>query len=516
MAVMSDIDNQRIAQYQNAYNAAKASGDKAGMEAAHKGAEAIRASYGYSGGADGSQQVALSNSAVPAAQSLAQSVAPTQYKYADVPTTNLYGDYLKQVQNQAQQAQQKYAQMAQAAGTAYANILNGTIAANNAAAAQQISRYNTQKQQAQQDYDANARQAYIAYMQGQQRLPQMLAASGLTGGATETANLNLINGYNTNLGNLNIDRANALRAIDDNILAAKYQAERDNAGAYTSNMGNALNSYLGIMGDSLNSDYNYSNLYGNAYSNYVDQDNYIRNYQNQLAQQEEARNQWAQELAYDQSKWAQQMAINEAETAYERQLAAADTAYNQAMTRFQLGMAQPSDLAVLGITEADYNNYLMGLTYGGVSSGGGSGGGSGGSGRRSSGRSSGGTSSGSTAGSGNIGDYPVGSDGWNEAVRQAASAQGISTEQYIRNNYKGSLGLGNQDNMKAAISSAQTYKEKVQTTKKQQEEARRQQETATAAAKKTNSIENTIDALYDHGLLNAKQASGLYDKLVKK
>lgn len=515
MAVMSDIDNQRITQYQNAYNAAKASGDKAGMEAAHKGAEAIRASYGYSGGADGSQQVALSNSAVPAAQSLAQSVAPTQYKYADVPATNLYGDYLKQVQNQAQQAQQKYAQMAQAAGTAYANILNGTIAANNAAAAQQIARYNTQKQQAQQAYDANARQAYVAYMQGQQRLPQMLAASGLTGGATETANLNLINGYNTNLGNLNIDRANALRAIDDNILAAKYQAERDNASAYTSNMGNALNSYLGIMGDSLNSDYNYSNLYGNAYSNYVDQDNYIRNYQNQLAQQEEARNQWAQELAYDQSKWAQQMAINEADTAYERQLAAADTAYNQAMTRFQLGMAQPSDLAVLGITEADYNNYLMGLTYGGVSSGGGSSGGSSG-GRRSSGRSySGGSSSGSSGTE--SGDAIMGSDAWALGIAQAAREAGTTGQNYLAYLYD-SEQLKGQENLKRQIAAYDGWQDsnKRALTKPYKNAVKQVKKGLGNTGSTTASIENTIDALYDHGLLNAKQASGLYDKLVKK
>lgn len=44
-----------------AWNAANAKGDKAGMDAAHAAAEAIRAGKGYSGGADGSQYIALNS-----------------------------------------------------------------------------------------------------------------------------------------------------------------------------------------------------------------------------------------------------------------------------------------------------------------------------------------------------------------------------------------------------------------------------------------------------------------------
>ncbi len=50
-----------IQDYKNDYNKAYARGDKAGMDAAHKGAEAIRAKSGYSGGADGSQHIPLSS-----------------------------------------------------------------------------------------------------------------------------------------------------------------------------------------------------------------------------------------------------------------------------------------------------------------------------------------------------------------------------------------------------------------------------------------------------------------------
>lgn len=51
-----------IEQYQADYNAAKAKGDQAGMDAAHAGAEAIRAQQGYRGGADGSQHISLGSS----------------------------------------------------------------------------------------------------------------------------------------------------------------------------------------------------------------------------------------------------------------------------------------------------------------------------------------------------------------------------------------------------------------------------------------------------------------------
>lgn len=49
-----------ITDYGALYEQAKARGDKAGMEAAHAGAEAIRAQLGYSGGADGSQRIPIS------------------------------------------------------------------------------------------------------------------------------------------------------------------------------------------------------------------------------------------------------------------------------------------------------------------------------------------------------------------------------------------------------------------------------------------------------------------------
>lgn len=54
-------NSRTIADYQRDYNSAKARGDRAGMDAAHKGAEAVRAIQGYSGGADGSKYIPISN-----------------------------------------------------------------------------------------------------------------------------------------------------------------------------------------------------------------------------------------------------------------------------------------------------------------------------------------------------------------------------------------------------------------------------------------------------------------------
>ena len=57
MVGMSDLDKAAIEAAKQSYNAAKASGNKTAMDAAHQQAEAIRAQYGYSGGVDGSQYI---------------------------------------------------------------------------------------------------------------------------------------------------------------------------------------------------------------------------------------------------------------------------------------------------------------------------------------------------------------------------------------------------------------------------------------------------------------------------
>lgn len=61
MANLRDEDNKKIEQAKRKYADAQAKGDTAGMESAHKEAEAVRANYGYSGGVDGSQNISLND-----------------------------------------------------------------------------------------------------------------------------------------------------------------------------------------------------------------------------------------------------------------------------------------------------------------------------------------------------------------------------------------------------------------------------------------------------------------------
>lgn len=55
LTLMTDEDLEQLGKFGDAWNAAHAAGDQAGMDAAHAGAEALRAKYNYSGGADGSE-----------------------------------------------------------------------------------------------------------------------------------------------------------------------------------------------------------------------------------------------------------------------------------------------------------------------------------------------------------------------------------------------------------------------------------------------------------------------------
>lgn len=57
--LMGDDSYNRILQYQKEFADAQARGDQAAMDAAHAAAEAERARYGYSGGADGSEHLGL-------------------------------------------------------------------------------------------------------------------------------------------------------------------------------------------------------------------------------------------------------------------------------------------------------------------------------------------------------------------------------------------------------------------------------------------------------------------------
>ena len=76
-AAVSADDQKKIDAFGEQWQAAQAAGDKAGMDAAHKGAEEIRARYGYSGGGDGSGRYDLEKT-IPSVGGASSAGGPTQ------------------------------------------------------------------------------------------------------------------------------------------------------------------------------------------------------------------------------------------------------------------------------------------------------------------------------------------------------------------------------------------------------------------------------------------------------
>ena len=89
---------------------------------------------------------------------------------------------------------------------------------NRLAVEQGTNRLNAQKTNINQAADENARQAYVQYMQSQKALPQQLASQGVSGGATETANLGIQTAYQNNVNAINQNKANRLQEIDNAIV----------------------------------------------------------------------------------------------------------------------------------------------------------------------------------------------------------------------------------------------------------------------------------------------------------
>ena len=123
----------------------------------------------------------------------------------------------------------------------------------------------TQLGEAQKAQQSALKQAYIQRAQNQKQLNQNLAMSGIRGGMTETANLNLANQYGQARAAANTDYANSVnqinQAIDRNIF--DYQSDMESrAEEYRQNQANAR--WQADREDSLN-EYNSTQDYWNNY-----------------------------------------------------------------------------------------------------------------------------------------------------------------------------------------------------------------------------------------------------------
>ena len=81
----------------------------------------------------------------------------------------------------------------------------------------------TQLGEAQKNQQSALKQAYITRLQNQQRLNQNLAQSGIRGGMTETATLNLANQYGQARAAANADYTNSVNSINQSIDRNKFE-----------------------------------------------------------------------------------------------------------------------------------------------------------------------------------------------------------------------------------------------------------------------------------------------------
>jgi hypothetical protein len=116
------------------------------------------------------------------------------------------------------------------------NLLNLTLQQNQAA-----------QDAAGQEYDNMARQAYILKRQQENALPQQLAALGVSGGGSETANLRLQTNYQNNLNQNELARQQMLKDYAMAGLQAQTQANSDIAGYYADAQQNAMNAWQNEM-----------------------------------------------------------------------------------------------------------------------------------------------------------------------------------------------------------------------------------------------------------------------------
>lgn len=101
----------------------------------------------------------------------------------------------------------------------------------------------TEQEKANSNYDELARQAYILKRQNENALPQQLAALGISGGGSESANLELAANYENSLASNEQARQQALRDYALQALQARTQADSDISGYYADAKQQAMNAW---------------------------------------------------------------------------------------------------------------------------------------------------------------------------------------------------------------------------------------------------------------------------------
>lgn len=93
-------------------------------------------------------------------------------------------------------------------------------------------------------YDDIASQAYIAKRQAEAAMPQRLAAYGISGGGSESAQLGLDTSYQNNINANELARQKMMQQLDYENILAQSQANSDKANIYAQAQKDAYNAYL--------------------------------------------------------------------------------------------------------------------------------------------------------------------------------------------------------------------------------------------------------------------------------
>lgn len=150
---------------------------------------------------------------------------------------NKYGDMGDELKNNPYEDQIEYYK------NAYNDLEEQIRERNRLAVEQGTNRLNAQKSNINQSADENARQAYVQFMQSQKALPQQLASQGVSGGATETANLGLQTAYQNNVNAINQNKANRLQEIDNAIVDLQNTGDLSTVEQVLANNQAALDAY---------------------------------------------------------------------------------------------------------------------------------------------------------------------------------------------------------------------------------------------------------------------------------
>lgn len=345
---MTSTDYAKIQQLGKDWDAAYAAGDTAGMQTAHDTAEAIRNSYGYSGGDDGTGYTRLSSSST----TYLNAAAPT-YTSTTIPDATDLTEYIKN----------KYAANLESNLANYEGAYKNSVAEIDANAAK-----------IPQTYQSARNEAAGSYQQTLRNAAEYANASGLNSGAAAQARLSTGNTYASNISSIAQQESDALADLDleRTKLANTYQMQIAQAKAdNNAQLAEALyNEYVRLDDAAIDKAKNQSSLdYNTWYAAY-------QAYQDAQTKQQEAQEQLAntgwQLLAQGVIPSSDQLAAMGI-TADQAQSYLNQQGADAGWTLLKAGI-MPSDtqLAAMGITKDQAYSYIYSLV--GSSSGGSSGG----------------------------------------------------------------------------------------------------------------------------------------------